>query len=98
MVRRGIESERISILASADAGATWTWLRPGSKARMLDITAVGSRCVWVVGVRGRQGFILRNTDGGETWREQPLAGHMEPHDVVFADTLHSWLLATDMNP
>lgn len=68
MVRRGIESERISILASADAGATWTWLRPGSKARMLDITAVGSRCVWVVGdarTGKQEGYLLRTADGGE---------------------------------
>jgi photosystem II stability/assembly factor-like uncharacterized protein len=102
-VRRGIGSPRATVLATADAGATWAWQYPGPKnGRLLGVAASGATHVWAVGyqivkglgVEGR-GHVIATADGGSSWQRQHLPAGLSPFRVAFADVRHGWILAGD---
>jgi photosystem II stability/assembly factor-like uncharacterized protein len=101
-VRRGIGSERTTVLATSDAGESWSWQYPRPQGKLLDVAAVGPRHAWAVGRRPGDSFeaaglVIATADGGASWQRQPLPAHLQPFHVAFADKRHGWLLAGDRN-
>ncbi len=104
-VRRGISNPTAAVLATADAGKSWSWQRPGTKGgRLLAVTATDAAHVWAVGYqrpRGNgdqdRGLVLASTDGGATWTRQRLPAGLQPFRVAFADARHGWLLAGNLD-
>jgi photosystem II stability/assembly factor-like uncharacterized protein len=65
------------LLASEDSGSTWTEPHPRIHSAGLDqIQFVDSQNGWISGANlqgaPRDPFFLITTDGGKTWREQPI--------------------------
>ncbi len=65
------------LLASEDAGATWTEPHPRARSAGLDqIQFVDFQNGWISGANlqgaPRDPFLLITTDGGKTWRERPI--------------------------
>jgi photosystem II stability/assembly factor-like uncharacterized protein len=65
------------LLASEDAGATWTEPHPRTRSAGLDqIQFVDFQNGWISGANlqgaPRDPFLLITTDGGKTWREHPI--------------------------
>jgi photosystem II stability/assembly factor-like uncharacterized protein len=104
-VRRGVVSPKATLLATADAGATWVWQRAQTKGgRLLAVAATDSTHVWAVGYQHPQGnggqnrgLVLASADGGATWKRQQLPVGLSPHRVVFADVRRGWLLAGEVD-
>jgi photosystem II stability/assembly factor-like uncharacterized protein len=100
-VRRGIGSPTATVLATADAGQSWSWQKPGTKGgRLLAVAATDATHVWAVGyqrLRGNgeqdRGLVLASADGGATWARQRLPAGLSPFRVAFGDARHGWLLA-----
>ena len=100
-VRRGVFHEKASVLASADAGRTWSEQSPGTRnARLLAVAATDARHVWAVGeqrIKGLseqgKGLVLASADGGATWTRQRLPAGLVPLRAAFADARHGWLIA-----
>lgn len=106
-VRRGVAYEKASLLASADAGRTWSeQFVAVSNGRLLAVAATDARHVWAVGYQyvkgssfpGGKGLVLASTDGGATWTRQRLPAGLSPFRVAFADARHGWLLAVNVDP
>jgi photosystem II stability/assembly factor-like uncharacterized protein len=102
-VRRGIGHRQASLLATADAGQTWSEQFIGTKnGRLLAVAATDARHVWAVGyqyVKGSdypnppgKGLVLASTDGGGTWQRQRVPAGVSLFRVAFADTRHGWML------
>jgi len=104
-VRRGIANPTAAVLATADAGESWSWQKPGTKGgRLLAVAATDAAHVWAVGYqrpRGTgdqdRGLVLASSDGGATWTRQRLPVGLMPFRVAFADARHGWLLAGNMD-
>jgi photosystem II stability/assembly factor-like uncharacterized protein len=104
-VRRGSGSPTATVLATSDAGATWTWQYPGPKGgRLLAVAAVGATHAWAVGYGKAPGFdygvlnkglVIATSDGGTSWKRQHIPAGLSPYRVAFADARHGWLLAED---
>jgi photosystem II stability/assembly factor-like uncharacterized protein len=100
-VRRGIANPTAAVLATADAGESWSWQKPGTRGgRLLAVAATDTTHVWAVGYQRLQGngeqdrgLVLASTDGGATWTRQRLPAGLSPFRVAFADARHGWLLA-----
>ncbi len=101
-VRRGVAHEKASLLASADAGRTWTEQSLAiSNGRLLAVAATDARHVWAVGyqyVAGPdyppgKGLVLASADGGATWARQQLPAGLVPYRAAFSDARHGWLIA-----
>jgi photosystem II stability/assembly factor-like uncharacterized protein len=100
-VRRSVGTPTASILATADAGNSWSWQRPRIKGgRLLAVAATDAAHVWAVGYQRMQdngeqdrGLVLASSDGGATWTRQRLPAGLSPFRVAFADARHGWLLA-----
>jgi len=101
-VRRGVAHEQASLLASTDAGRTWTEQSVSiSNGRLLAVAATDAQHVWAVGyqhVEGSdhppdKGLVLASADGGATWTRQHVPAGLSPFRVAFGDTRHGWLLA-----
>jgi photosystem II stability/assembly factor-like uncharacterized protein len=101
-VRRGVTSPEATVLATADAGKSWSWQKPGTKGgRLLAVAAVDARHVWAVGYQRLggspdrdKGLVLASTDGGATWKRQRLPAGLTPYRVAFGDFRHGWLLVS----
>jgi len=93
------------ILKSADAGSTWTRQSGGDVARtgnnhILGISALDRDTAWAIGGQSvSQGwFVLKTTDGGETWLIQTEGAHdgneihaVDPETVwAVSDSVISW--------
>lgn len=99
-VRRGIGSERSTVLATSEGGLTWSWQYPKPNGKLLAVAASGPRHAWAVGRRPGNSFevpglVIATTDGGGTWTKQDVEPDLHPFDVVFTDERHGWLLAGD---
>lgn len=100
-VRRGVFHEKASVLATTDAGRTWSEQSPGTRnARLLAVAATDARHVWAVGeqrIKGLsdqgKGLVLASADGGATWTRQRLPAGLVPFRAAFADARHGWLIA-----
>ncbi len=104
-VRRGVASREATVLATADAGKSWSQQKPGTKGgRLLAVAATDASRVWAVGYQRLQdngeqdrGLVLASRDGGATWMRQRLPNGLSPFRVAFADARHGWLLAGNMD-
>jgi hypothetical protein len=71
-------------------GSQWTWryhqIVPHATG-LKDISAPGPTQVWAV---GRQGLILKTTDGGGNWLSEPSGVSEDLFGVDFADTGNGW--------
>ena len=102
-VRRGVASPEATVLATADAGATWSWQYPGPRGgRLLSVAAIGATHAWAVGYQPPRGsgaedkaLVVATTDGGASWTRQRLPAGLSPFRVAFADARHGWILAGD---
>jgi photosystem II stability/assembly factor-like uncharacterized protein len=100
VVRRGIGSPTATLLATADAGKTWTWQQTAPKdGRLLAVAATDASHVWAVGYQFAKGpgpsgrsLVIASTDGGATWKRQRLPASAAPFHVAFADARHGWIL------
>ena len=98
-VRRGVAHKKASLLASTDAGRTWTEQSAGiSNGRLLAVAATDARHVWAVGYQyvdypPGKGLVLASADGGETWTRQRLPAGLVPFRAAFSDARHGWLIA-----
>ena len=95
-----------TILATSDAGVSWTAQRTPSSGAILDaVAAVDADHVWAVGrepdsgsgLSGDSAALWATVDGGATWRAQRLPGVSNLRGVAFADTRHGWVVGGDMN-
>ena len=100
-VRRGVTRPQATLLATTDAGRTWSEQSPGTRnARLLAVAATDARHVWAVGeqrIKGLggqgKGLVLASADGGATWTRQRLPAGLVPFRAAFADARHGWLIA-----
>jgi photosystem II stability/assembly factor-like uncharacterized protein len=100
-VRRGVTRPRATLLATTDAGRTWSEQSPGTRnGRLLAVAATDASHVWAVGEQRLKGFgdqgkglVLASADGGATWTRQQLPAGFVPFRVAFADARHGWLIA-----
>jgi photosystem II stability/assembly factor-like uncharacterized protein len=53
---------------SADGGATWTTQQTGASTALTAGSAPAPEVCWLV---GRDGLVLRTTDGGRQWQRLP---------------------------
>ena len=98
-VRRGVASPTATVLATADAGKTWTWQYLGpKKGRLLAVAATDANHVWAVGYQYGKG---PGPSGEPRGRQRRRRRHLEaaapargrrPFRVAFADARHGWLL------
>ena len=87
------------VVASNDGGVTWTvqYTRPGAYMEAVEVVdattayAVG----WVPGPFGQGGFILRTTNGGQTWVEVKPSGAFFD-DLHFVDASTGWAVGGDV--
>jgi photosystem II stability/assembly factor-like uncharacterized protein len=101
-VRRGVTSPEATVLATADAGKSWSWQKPGTKGgRLLAVAAVDAKYVCAAGYQRLggspdrdEGLVLASADGGATWKRQRLPAGLTPYRVAFGDSRHGWLLAS----
>jgi photosystem II stability/assembly factor-like uncharacterized protein len=99
-VRRGIVSPTATLLATADAGRSWTWQRTAPRGgRLIAVTATDASHVWAVGYQSGNGpgpsgrsLVIASADGGATWTRQQLPAAAAPSGVAFADARHGWIL------
>ncbi|MCX6348217.1 MAG: hypothetical protein NTV79_01765, partial [Candidatus Aureabacteria bacterium] len=84
------------ILKSADAGLSWTRQSGGDVARpgydhILGISAVDAETAWAIGgINVSQGwFILKTTDGGDTWTMQTEGAH-DGNEICAVDASTVW--------
>lgn len=94
------------ILATSDAGVSWTAQRAPSSSAILDaVAAVDADHVWAVGREpdsgggpsGEGAVLWATVNGGQTWQAQRLAGVSNLRGVAFADARHGWVVGGDMN-
>ena len=85
-----------TILKSTDAGLSWTRQSGGDVARpgynhILGISAVDSEMAWAIGgSKSADGwFVLKTTDGGETWSLQTEGAH-DGNNVCAVDASTVW--------
>jgi photosystem II stability/assembly factor-like uncharacterized protein len=99
-VRRGVGSPTATLLATADAGRTWTWQRTApADGRLLAVAATDANHVWAVGYKAGEGpgpsgrsLVLASSDGGATWQRQRLPSRASPFRVAFTDARRGWIL------
>jgi photosystem II stability/assembly factor-like uncharacterized protein len=87
-----IDRYRGEIVASADAGRTWTVQYRKAHVALTDVACSGPRHAWVVGfTAGGHPLILSTVDGGRTWITQkaPL-DQIALAGVAFTDARHGW--------
>jgi photosystem II stability/assembly factor-like uncharacterized protein len=84
------------IAHTADGGASWTFQPSGRSGTFYGVYFVSETTGWVAGgieagFSPASRYILRTTDGGETWQAQLGQLHKNPlKDVFFADANHGW--------
>ena len=81
---------------TSDDRATWDTLRQFGDGYIGSsrFSQVG-RYIWQPGTHSPNGNSLRSTDGGVTWLNMDsigTAGHDEPYDISFVDTLNGWVI------
>ena len=84
-----------TVLKTTNGGATWTEILVGSKANrpsFTDIYAVDDTTVVVV---GRDTFIYRSTDGGETWTPPTLRTFADYYGVHFSGSQKGYITGND---
>jgi photosystem II stability/assembly factor-like uncharacterized protein len=93
-----------TVLATRDAGVSWTAQSTPSSAAILDaVAAVDADHVWAVGrepdsgggVSGDRAVLWATQDGGATWQAQRLPGVSNLRGVAFADAQHGWVVGGD---
>jgi photosystem II stability/assembly factor-like uncharacterized protein/WD40 repeat protein len=81
-----------AMLATSDAGATWTTRSSGVTSDLLDVDFVDEQHGWAVGAGGA---VLRTADGGNTWVNQPTGLLGTFNSVDFVDRQHGWIIGSD---
>lgn len=78
-----------TIVASPDAGRSWTWASSPTENTLTALTFVDSTHGWAV---GHNGTVLATTDGGRHWADQtPNAEAVDPLlGVAFLDLTHGF--------
>ncbi len=90
---------------SLDGGATWQLNRQcGSACDLflaLSVPDGPAGVIWLLGTRAASGFdqvrVLRSVDGGASWEERSVGGHIgcREWDIAAADASRAWLLTCD---
>ncbi|MCH8038848.1 MAG: hypothetical protein IH977_00700 [Nitrospinae bacterium] len=85
-----------TILATTDAGQTWTKQTSGTRIRLQAVAFVSPTQGWAV---GRDGTILITTDAGQTWTPQTSGTRALLFDVAFVSPTQGWAVgAVDTDP
>ena len=83
-----------TILATSDGGEHWVrqqaHLPP--HAEIAAVCFADARHGWAVGNTIGATFVIRTTNGGNTWRTRPAPGRGYPFDVFFVDARRGWLV------
>src|ERR1035437_8666350 len=85
-------------LATSDGGASWTWSRTGGVAGFtgaegVQFVSTSDGWAWGADATGKNGVVLRTTDGGATWQSSLTIPVLPSLSVSFADPSTGWLLA-----
>ena len=75
-----------AILATEDAGRTWTPRESGTTENLTDIQMVGEEG-WIAGY---DGVILHTSDGGKTWSKQNGGVALSLEALFFLDAQNGW--------
>jgi len=79
--------EQGTILATADAGATWTAQQSGTTLRLNAVSFVNANVGWVA---ANNGTLLRTTDGGSHWSAVSIGSPDPVASVVAIDANTAW--------
>jgi photosystem II stability/assembly factor-like uncharacterized protein len=74
------------ILATEDAGKTWSPRPSKTTENLMDVAFVGQQG-WIAAYAGR---ILHTVDGGKTWSEQNSGTKQTLETIYFHDAQHGW--------
>jgi photosystem II stability/assembly factor-like uncharacterized protein len=74
------------ILATSDAGKTFTRVESGTDLALYKLAAAGSQ-VWI---SGQEGLILHSSDGGKTWQKQESGTKVYLFSIFFLDENHGF--------
>jgi photosystem II stability/assembly factor-like uncharacterized protein len=86
-VNRGLTvGDHGAILATDDAGRTWTARQSGTTENLTDIQMVGQDG-WIAGY---DGVILHTADGGKTWSKQKSGVTLSMEALFFLDSQNGW--------
>ena len=80
-----------TLLNTTDGGTTWTKQELGSRSnppQLTGIFAVNDTTVYVV---GREGFIYKSRDGGDTWKPPALRMFADFFSVYFSDEMTGFI-------
>ena len=85
-------------LATSDGGASWTWSRTGGVAGFtgaegVQFVSTSDGWAWGADATGKNGVVLRTTDGGATWQSSLTIPGLPSLSVSFADPSTGWLVA-----
>jgi len=79
-----------TIVATTDAGATWTNVTSGTASDLHSVWFTSSSTGWIA---GDAGTVLKTTNGGATWTRDLTVGASENLMCVrFADANHGWFV------
>jgi photosystem II stability/assembly factor-like uncharacterized protein/uncharacterized membrane protein YGL010W len=86
----------VMVLATDDAGVTWSSSRVGGMGLLNAITCSDASHAWVAG-RREEGLpgIAATDDGGVTWTVHAVPGRGALHSISFPDPMHGWAVGED---
>ena len=83
-----VVGDHLTILATSDAGDTWTSISEPETGSILGVDFVNAHHGWAVGTFNH---VLHTIDGGRTWTEQDVPDVHWLIDVKFLNPSHGWV-------
>ena len=71
--QHGWATDRVTLYRTSDGGQQWVKLSPDTSFKQVtSLDFVSSTLGWAISEQGQNTFLLKTTDGGETWTPIPL--------------------------